>query len=226
MENIDSIDSKYFFEIRYKKVGIAKYMSHLDVMRAFSRAIRRAKLPIWYTQGFTNRPYVDFPFPLPLGIEGENEIVKIALTSRGHDLERYVTELNEKLPNGLQVNKLSAEITQIEAITAANYLIDTNNCVAKEELESFLQQDNIYVKKHSKSKGEIEIDLKQYITNCKFDEDTGEKPITIKVTLPLGATFNINVNLFIKALCEYLDRKPQKMCAKRTEYLQNTANIL
>ena len=55
--------------IFFEKRGRVKYISHLDLMRAMSRAVRRAALPIWYTEGFNPKPYLSFPLPLPLGQE-------------------------------------------------------------------------------------------------------------------------------------------------------------
>ena len=53
----------------FSKTGRAKYISHLDTMRTFTRAFRRTSLPLWYTQGFNPHLYMTFPLPLALGVE-------------------------------------------------------------------------------------------------------------------------------------------------------------
>ena len=56
--------------ILLKKTGLAIYISHLDMNRCLSRAVIRAKIPLWYTEGFNPKPYLNFLCPLALGQEG------------------------------------------------------------------------------------------------------------------------------------------------------------
>lgn len=74
-------DVKEFRTIRlvFSKTGRARYMSHLDLNRAMIRALRRAKLPVWYTEGFNRHPYVTFAAPLSLGYEGLHETMDLRL---------------------------------------------------------------------------------------------------------------------------------------------------
>ena len=53
----------------YTKTGRAKYISHLDVTRCFQRALQRAGLSVWYTEGFNPHSYLTFTLPLSLGYE-------------------------------------------------------------------------------------------------------------------------------------------------------------
>jgi radical SAM-linked protein len=57
------------------KKGRAKYTSHLDMQRCMMRAVRRARIELWYTEGFNPHPYVTFALPLPLGVESDGEPV-------------------------------------------------------------------------------------------------------------------------------------------------------
>jgi radical SAM-linked protein len=59
-----------------------RYISHLDVLRYWERAIRRAELPLSYSQGFTPHPKIAFAGPLPLGFEGERELMDVTLDER------------------------------------------------------------------------------------------------------------------------------------------------
>ena len=60
----------YGIRIFFEKVGVARYISHLDLMRNFERAMRRADIPFWYTEGFNPRPFLTFALPLSLGVAG------------------------------------------------------------------------------------------------------------------------------------------------------------
>ena len=61
----------------FKKQQDAIYLSHLDLVRCFTKATRRSGLDIWYTQGFNSRPYLQFAIPLPLGVSSVYEVVDI-----------------------------------------------------------------------------------------------------------------------------------------------------
>ena len=65
--------------IWFKKAGLAVYISHLDMNRCFSRAVIRARLPLWYTEGFNPKPYLNFLAPLPLGQVGLLEPLDIRI---------------------------------------------------------------------------------------------------------------------------------------------------
>lgn len=69
------------FEVRLwlSKQGRIKYVSHLDMFRLMQRAVRRAEIPLWYTEGFNPHPYISFLLALSLGTEGLREPVDIRI---------------------------------------------------------------------------------------------------------------------------------------------------
>jgi len=67
------------FRVLFRKGERVRYISHLDVLRAWERAIRRADLPLSYSQGFTPHPKIAFASPLPLGFMGEAEVMDVSL---------------------------------------------------------------------------------------------------------------------------------------------------
>lgn len=56
---------RFEYRLVYGKTGRARYISHLDLMRAMQRAFKRADIPLWYTQGFNPHAYLMFPLALP-----------------------------------------------------------------------------------------------------------------------------------------------------------------
>jgi radical SAM-linked protein len=66
----------------FRKGERVRYISHLDVLRHWERAIRRAGLPLSYSQGFTPHPKLQFAGPLPLGFVADREIVDVTLDER------------------------------------------------------------------------------------------------------------------------------------------------
>ncbi|MCR5781763.1 MAG: TIGR03960 family B12-binding radical SAM protein [Clostridia bacterium] len=91
----------------FSKTGSLRYISHLDTMRAFSRAIRRTDIPVWYTEGFNPKPHLNFLAPLPLGVEGLREPLEIRLVGDITD-EELTDKFNAVLPDGLRINEQCA----------------------------------------------------------------------------------------------------------------------
>ena len=88
--------------IVYSKTGLVRFISHLDLLRLFFRAIARAGIPIKYSSGFSPHPRVSFGPPLKVGMEGENELLDIHLAGPVETGEAKVS-LNRHLPEGMRV---------------------------------------------------------------------------------------------------------------------------
>ena len=88
--------------LKFSKMGMAKYISHLDLLRTFTRAIHRAELPVKYSQGFNPHQLITFSLPLSLGTTGESEFVDIDFED-GTDFLTVVKKLNECLPPDIKI---------------------------------------------------------------------------------------------------------------------------
>lgn len=94
----------------FTKRGILKYISHLDLMRLFARALRRAGLPLKMTEGFSPHPKLSFKRALKLGAESDYEEGTIIL-SDFIEPEIFQTKLQQQLPAGIVLKQIiSAEI--------------------------------------------------------------------------------------------------------------------
>lgn len=88
--------------LRYAKRGRLRFTSHRDVARAFERALRRAGVPMAYSQGFSPHPKISWAGAAPTGVASEAEYVEIQVAERV-DPEVVRAELNAALPDGLDV---------------------------------------------------------------------------------------------------------------------------
>jgi radical SAM-linked protein len=79
-----------------------KYISHLDLMRLFMRAMRRAQLPIKMTEGFSPHPKLSIKRALKLGVESENEEASIAL-KEVITADDFIRRLSPQLPEGIEI---------------------------------------------------------------------------------------------------------------------------
>lgn len=91
--------------VKFSKRGYAVYLSHRETMRSLERALRRAGLPMIYSEGFNPRPRMSFSPALPLGVAAENEYLEVAVEGEV-DAGAVRGRLNGYLPVGLEVNEV------------------------------------------------------------------------------------------------------------------------
>ena len=87
----------------FEKVGNAVWISHLDLMRLFQRAFKRAGLPLTHTQGFNPRPSVSIALPLSVGVESRCELLDFDLDGEAVSCDVIKDRLNECLTEGVRV---------------------------------------------------------------------------------------------------------------------------
>lgn len=93
--------------IKYSRHGAAKYISHLDMQRAFGRAVRRAGIPAEYSQGFNPHIVMSFASPLSVGYETDGDYFELALTQEAEP-GKVKDALNAVLPRDLRVLDIHA----------------------------------------------------------------------------------------------------------------------
>ena len=88
----------------FEKTGNAVWISHLDLMRLFQRAFKRAGLPLTHTQGYNPRPSVSIALPLSVGVESKCELLEYELEGEEKPSHKeIVARLNEALTEGIRV---------------------------------------------------------------------------------------------------------------------------
>ena len=87
----------------FEKKGNAVWISHLDLMRLFQRAFKRAGLPLTHTQGFNPRPSVSIALPLSVGVESNCELLEFDLSEYNYSNEQIRDLLNDALVEGIRV---------------------------------------------------------------------------------------------------------------------------
>lgn len=92
----------FIVDFIFSKKGDMKYISHLDLMRLFTRAFRRADLPLKFSEGFSPRPKLSIKKALKLGVESEEESASIILTENITP-EEFCGRLAAKLPEGIEI---------------------------------------------------------------------------------------------------------------------------
>jgi len=103
--------------VEFSKTGILKYLSHLELMMLFQRAVRRAGFPIEYSKGFHPAPEISFGPPLGVGIAGLSEYFDMKVTPP-FDLIRNRDKLNSLLPEGTSSLCMSAVPANAESLNS------------------------------------------------------------------------------------------------------------
>ena len=156
--------------IRFIRGEEVKYISHLDLMKSFDRAIRRAGIPVIYSQGFNPHPNMVFGLPLSVGVTSQAEYADFEVDD-SISPDEFMKRINNSFPPGLKVidaKERHGKANIMASIGAASYdiLIAAADgiCadIVADKIKGFLEEDRIYVEKESK-KGKREIDIRPMI---------------------------------------------------------------
>lgn len=191
--------------IKFAKRGNMKFIGHLDIMRYFQKAMRRADISIAYSEGFSPHQKMSFASPLGVGLLSEGEYMDIEIHHSKASAE-MVEDLNRVMVEGITVlsfRKLMEHAgNAMSSVAAADYRLTfrqgcepADAAVFYKELSAFFKKDTIPVIKKTK-KGEREIDLKPFLYEASADE----KGIFLK--LSAGSSDNIKPELVMKAFYE------------------------
>lgn len=194
--------------IRFAKTDRAKYISHLDTNRVFQRAFTRAKINLWYTEGFNPHPYMSFSLPLSLGVESLCENVDIRLTD-GINNDEVKSRLNDVLPEGITVVDVYEDFMDCSEIVYSDYVFKLefkDNEAAFKRINDVLNSPEIMaLKKGKQGKCRIlkETDIKQFIV--KHNASIRGEQIVINFRLLAGAEKNLNPSLLFDTIIRLID---------------------
>ncbi len=191
------------WRLKFSKTGMGKYISHLDLLRTFTRAIHRANLPVKYSQGFNPHQLITFSLPLALGVTSETEFVDIDFEDTA--TPKMIGEaLNKTLPPDIKILRVSRPECRANDIVSARYTIKLTSPkqIEKQLVEGFFAQENISAMKKTK-KGDKEVNLKDFILECCIEkaEDT---QIALDAVFSAGGSANIKPDIVIAKLAEHL----------------------
>ena len=165
--------------LNFSKTGRAIYISHLDINRMMTRAVRRAKLPMWYTEGFNPHPYLTFALPLSLGQSSDCEYMDIRIEGDITD-EEIMNRLNAVLPEGVKILSVSAPLYDAKEIEKALYFV------------------KLIYKDAETAKLFAEEAQRDFIYDMKFS--TADNIVNLQCVLAAGNANNLNPTLLIETL--------------------------
>lgn len=163
--------------IRFSKEAPLRYLSHLDLLRAWQRAIRRTGIPMAYSAGFNPHPKMSFASALAVGVTSEAEYLDIVFA---RDLDKEdVARLSSMLPSGMRIlatREVPSETPPLMAlVAAASYTVPVGREHAdtlQKNIHSLLQAVSLPVEREGK-KGIRTIDVRPYLYRLQMLEEDG-----------------------------------------------------
>jgi radical SAM-linked protein len=175
--------------LKFSKNGPIKFIGHLDVMRYFQKAIRRAGIDIKYSEGFSPHQVLSFAQPLSVGATSDGEYLDMTVNSMS-SVKDIMDGLNSVMNEGIKIVAIS-ELDEREekAMTtsyAAKYHLKFRENSKPDfdwvsEMKSYLEKETLPAVKKTKS-GEKEIDMKPMILEYSIDKDAQELDILLSMS--------------------------------------------
>ena len=173
--------NKYRFT--FTKLGPMRFLSHLELLRLMSRALRRANIPVAYSMGFHPMPKISFVSALPVGVESNAESFEVE-TVQPLDTLVAIKELNTQLPTGITITRIE-EInikSKSPRLIQATYIVKSRDSLKFDlsVLERFEDQQEVFLAKRHK-KGINRINLKEAVRSIQLlDPNTIELVLAYK----------------------------------------------
>ena len=179
----------------YRKKGAMKFVSHLDMNRFMTRLVNKAKIPIWFTEGFNQHAYFNFAVPLSLGFEGQYEILDLRIIDPEYSNEQLVADLNKESIPDIEFVKANEPVLKMKEIAFAEFKIIFEEVFA-EKIESFFAREQIITRKTTKKGGTKDIDIAPLIKKAELSGNE------LTLILTAGNENNLNPTLVLSTLFE------------------------
>ena len=157
----------------FEKMGRMSWFSHLDLQNTMQRALRRAQLPVAYSQGFNPHVLTSFATALSVGCQSRGEVMEVEMAGEISP-EEFAEKLNACLPDGLKVRRCASVPDSAPALMAkvaeAGYDITAPDADLTQAVEAFLNAEEVMVEKRSKTKTRL-VNIRPMVheITCAFD---------------------------------------------------------
>ena len=225
---LEEVSALNKYRLKFEKRDKMIYIGHLDLLTFFQRAVKRARLPIAYSNGFNPHQQMSFACPLSLGQYGYGEYVDIELKEEMRQ-DEIMQSLNSTMNKGLvisDVRRLSeGEKTGAAIVTAADYRvtlgikIDNIDSVISELMSS----DTMEIERTSKRKTKL-VNIRPNIYTLTAD-NSGDKTV-LNMRIATGSANNLKADLVCEYICKYcgIEFEPYSLIIERLALLKDGEN--
>lgn len=200
-----------WLRVRYARRGRARFTSHRDFGRAFERALRRARVPMAYSSGFSPHPRISYPNAAPTGAASEAEYLEIGL-DQPVDPDRIRSALDAALPEGLDIVAVATARPGglAEVLTASRWRIELTQIprdVMRETVEAFLALTTAEVDRMTKT-GLRTFDARAAVVSLVAEDD--DLDLLLVHTVPLVRPDDV-LNALTRTDARWLPGQPPRM---------------
>ncbi len=212
----------------FEKTGNAVYISHLDLMRLFQRAFKRAGLPLTHTQGFNPRPSVSIALPMSVGVKSSCELLDFQLDGEDVPCDEIMKRLNETLVDGVRILAVYPECRKIRDIAYLDCTVtlEYDNGVpagGAEKIRSLFAQEELILEKTNRNgtRQENIIPMIRFLDITQPDGKTLQMSARVCCQNPA-----LNPNQLVSAIERYLPEcKPDFSTSERLEIYDTEETI-
>jgi radical SAM-linked protein len=185
-EAIDMVVPRSRVRLLWSREESVRFVGHLATMRVFERAIRRAELPVGYTQGFHPRQKLAFGPPLTLGYTSRTEYLDIQLDTPFQ--QEMISKLNRALPSGYQISQgrpILGKTTSLSSlINTACYevILPDVGIITQEAVDELLSRETITIRR-IKGEETREVDVRKSVTNLELRLSNGINILYMELTM-------------------------------------------
>ena len=179
--------------IKFEKTGLAKYISHLDLQRLFSRSLARAKINLMHSEGYNPHPKIVFASAISLGIESLCEFADIKITDSLNAGE-FLEKIKDFFPQGINILEVYEPQNNFKNIDRTRFHIFLETQIKSIELENLFSGDVFAEKKPG-----VIINLKDFICEINISE-ISEKHKLLDAIIKSNAEKYLNPENIIKAI--------------------------
>jgi radical SAM-linked protein len=215
-ENISSVKKEIFETknrvlLKFSRKGFVKYVSQLEQIDFFRRALKRTTLPLAYTNGFSPQVKAAFGPAIAVGYESDSEYVDLSLTEKV-DIDKVKVEISSILPKGydiIEAKYIPLKFPSIEGlVNLAKYTIK-GVTITQNYIDEYLKQDKILISKIKKGKETI-IDAKELIKDIIINDDT-----SFSIFLRFFSGKNIKLEKILQNLLKKQENEVKILYTKR-----------
>ena len=194
--------------IKFSKHGVVKFIGHLDIMRYFQKAIRRAGIDVTYSTGFSPHQVMSFAAPLGVGHYSNGEYLDIEVNSH-NGRQDMIYRLNGAMVPGIEIKNIVAlgdnAGNAMASVAAAGYTLEWKEGYEvpsdlEDTVNKFYDQDSIMVTKQTK-KSTLELDLKPGIYEMKATKDS------VYILVDASSSGNIKPTLLLEAFYSFVGKE-------------------
>lgn len=212
---------------KFTKIGDISYISHLDLLKIFIRALRRSQIEVNYSEGFHPHPKISFSSALSLGIQSYAEFIDIDIKDP-KDENDFINRINDSLPEGIDITEYKIvekpeALTKMMSHSLYEFYFDQDLGDLENIVSKIMEGDTLIIQKKNKKKQLKEVNVREKI----YDLEIKSEKNMINAILLNSTEGALKPSELIKAINENynIEIKPYLVIKRASMFLQENGSF-